>query len=277
MTRKDSESSINFDDDSFEDVHISDDDLISDDKNLKTAKKKAKKLSKSQLSEHEIKRLRRKKWIIGGVLILVIILLPLIVPFTRWPILNALGIRSTMDFVVIEKDDKIPLSNASVWLDETFFTLTDENGVGRFENTKLGNHNIRIQKNGYSREDIVVTTSLVKSQETVEVKAIGIKLNLDIRNWLTGEPIVGATVGADKDTVKSDKTGRASIVIPPEDDKKVKLTVGAPGYIPQDVKPSYTTDSKEVALVSEAKNYFISKRDGKFDIFSSNIDGTSQQ
>lgn len=269
--------SIEFEDNNFDDVHISDDDLISDDKNSKSAKKKSKKLSKSQLSDADLKKLKRKKWLIASAATMVIILLPLIIPFTRWPILNALGIRSTMTFEVIEKDDKIPLSNASIWLDETYFTTTDEFGAGKFENTRLGPHNIRIQKNGYSREDLTVVTGITETKDTVEVKAIGIKVNLDIRNWLTGEPIAGATVGVNKDTVKSDKTGRASIVIPPDDDHKIKLSVGATGYLSQTVKPPHSSDSKEVALVADAKDYFISKRDGKFDFFSSNIDGSGQQ
>lgn len=274
---KNIKDALEFEENNFDDVHISDDDLISDDKNSKSAKKKAKKLAKSQLSDSEIKRLKRKKLLITVAVVLLIILIPLLVPFTRWPILNALGVRSTMTITVLESEDKIPISNASVWLDETFFTSTDEFGNGSFENTKLGSHNVRIQKNGYSREDISVVTGITESKSTVEVKAIGIKVNLDVRNWLTGEPIAGAVVGVNKDTVKSDKTGRASIVIPPEDDRKVKLSVGATGYISQTVKPSYTSDSKEVALVADSKNYFISKRDGKYDIFSSNIDGTAQQ
>ncbi|MCB9822925.1 carboxypeptidase regulatory-like domain-containing protein [Candidatus Nomurabacteria bacterium] len=274
---KSTDKALEFEDSNFEDVHISDDDLISDDKNFKSAKKKAKKLVRSQLSDSDLKKLKRKKLLIVSAIALLIILLPLMIPFTRWPILNALGVRSTITITVLEKDDKIPISNASIWLDETFFTSTDEFGSGTFENTKLGPHNVRIQKNGYSREDIQVVTGLTETKNTIEVKAIGIKVNLDVRNWLTGEPIVGAVVGVNKDTVKSDKTGRASIVIPPDDDRKVKLSVGATGYISQLVKPSYTSDSKEVALVSDAKNYFISKRDGKYDIFSSNIDGSSQQ
>lgn len=278
MTDKNiTDEAIEFEDSAFDDVHISDDDLISDDKNSKTAKKKAKKLSKSQLSEKDLKKLKRKKWLIAGVIGLAIILLPLIVPLTRWPILNALGFRSTMTFTVVENEDKIPISNASVWLDETFFTSTDEFGNGTFENTKLGPHNVRIQKNGYSREDLSVVAGITETKNKTEIKAIGIKVNLDVRNWLTGEPIVGAVVGVNKDSVKSDKTGRASIVIPPDDDKTVKLSVGANGYIAQTVKPSYSSDSKEVALVADVKNYFISNRDGKFDIFSTNIDSSGQQ
>ncbi len=274
---KNQEATIEFEDQELSGVHISDEDLEAVDSDSKNARKKAKKLSKSQLTDNDVKLLRRKKWLIGGAIVLLIILVPLIIPASRWPILNTLGIRSTMNFSVVEQEDKIPLSNVVILLDGTFFTTTDEFGKARFENTKLGNHKVSIQKKGYSREDLIVTAGITASNTAVEVKSIGIKVNLDIRNWLTNEPVAGATVALEKDTVKSDKTGRASIVVAPESDAKTRLQVSAPGYKTQSIPLSFGVESKEVALVSDIKDYFVSKRDGKYDIFASNLDGTQQQ
>ncbi|MFO0971098.1 MAG: hypothetical protein U0520_01970 [Candidatus Saccharimonadales bacterium] len=43
------------------------------------------------------------------------------------------------------------------------------------------------------------------------------------------------------------------------------------------MKTDITVESREVSLVSAQKNYFLSKRDGRFDLFSSNLDGSDQR
>jgi len=266
-----------FDENTLADVTISDEDLEVDDSHGKTAKKKAKKRSKSQLSEDEVKRIKRKRFIISGVVFFVVVIAILLVPYSRWAILNALGVRSTVEFSVVEHTDKIPLSNVAVWLDDTYFTSTSETGVARFENTTFGKHDVRVQKNGYSREDFEITNSVLSQSHKVEVKTIGIKVNFNVRNWLTGDPVGDAAAAFADDVAASDKTGRVGIVIPPDTDDTSQIKISAPGYITQSLVPPVNVDSKDVLLVSASKDYFISKRDGKFDIFSSNVDGTQQK
>lgn len=274
---EDAEMQLEFDEPVLDGVHISDEDLEQDDSKSKQAKKQAKKLARSQLSDDELKHLRRKKWLIGGGAFLGIIVILMAIPLSRWFILNSFGIRSTMKFEVVEQTDKIPVSNVSILLDDTYFTSTDSSGNAKFENVKLGSHSIVVTKNGYSRDEISTTVGLVTNTTKLEVKAIGIKVNLDVRNWLTTDAIAGATVSLQKDTVKSDKTGRASIVVPPDSTSKTLLQVSAPGYQTQNVPVTSGVESKEVALVSDSRDYFVSKRDGKYDIFSSYVDGTDQK
>lgn len=274
---EDAEMQFEFDEPELNDVHISDEDLEQDDSNTKLAKKQAKKLAKSQLTDEELKHLRRKKLLVVGCATLSVVAILMAVPLTRWFILNSFGLRSTMKFEVVEQQDKIPVSNVSILLDGTYFTTTDSSGNAKFENVKLGTHAVVISKNGYSRDDVSATVGLVTSTTKLEVKAIGIKVNLDVRNWLTTDAISGATVSLQKDSVKSDKTGRASIVVPPDSTSKTLLQVSAPGYQTQNVPVTTGVESKEVALVSDSRDYFVSKRDGKYDIFSSYVDGTDQK
>ena len=274
---EDAEMQLEFDAPMLDGVHISDEDLEQDDSNSKQAKKQAKKLAKSQLTDGEKKFLKRKKWLIGGGGVLGVTIILMAIPYTRWLILNSFGIRSTMKFQVVEQQDKIPVSNVSILLDDTYFTTTDSSGNAQLENTRLGTHKVVITKNGYSREDITPTVGLTTNTTKVEIKSIGIKVNLDVRNWLTNDVIVGATVSLKKDTVKSDKTGRASIVVPPDSTSKTLLQVSAPGFQTQSIPVTTGVESKEVALVSDAKDYFISKRDGRYDVFTSYVDGSNQQ
>lgn len=258
-------------------VHISDEDIEAADNSSKQAKKRAKKLAKSQLSEAEVKALRRKKWLTIAVLILLPLIVLLAIPKTRWGVVNGLGLRTTMRFYVVENKAQKPVSNTAITLDGQYFTTTAEDGTAIFENAKFGSHTITVNKNGYSREDKTINVGLGGSKTNVTLTTIGIKVDLDIKNWLTAEPISGATVSLKKDSVISDKTGRASIVVPPDQGSAVKLQVSAPGYQTKLVPLNIGVESKEVALASDAKDYFISKRDGKYDIFSSFVDGSDQQ
>lgn len=258
-------------------LHIADEDLEVVDTSSKAAKKRAKKLAKSQLSDADLKSMHRKKLLIVVAAILTPLLVLLAVPRTRWIIINAFGVRSTMRFVVTENKEGKPVSNAAITLDETYFTTTDSDGKAKFENAKFGKHQIKVTKNGYSREDQAVSVGFSGSKTEVQLTTIGIKVNLDIKNWLTAEPIEGATVGLADDSVTSDKTGRASIVVPPDKGKVVKLQVAAPGYQTKTVPLNVGVEAKEVSLISSAKDYFISKREGKYDIFGGFVDGTGQQ
>lgn len=277
MTNKNHQAEPILEEDNLTDLHISDEDLEQDDQSIKHAKKQARKLSKVAMTPEEKKRYQRKRILIVAAAVLAVILVVLLIPHSRWLVLNGIGVRSTVEFTVTESEDKIPITNSSILLDETYFTTTDSFGRAKFENVTLGKHTVVVQKNGYSKEELNLTNEISGTKSAVSLKAIGVKVNLDIRNWLTNEPIVGATVALNKDTVTSDKNGRVSIIVPPENTEKVKLQVGAAGYRSQSVPVSLSVESKEVALVSDVKHYFISRRDGKLDLFSSFIDGKNQQ
>lgn len=277
MTKQNKDDAFSFEDESLLDIRISDEDLEQDDKTTKLAKKKSRKLSKAAMSPAENKRARNKRLITVAAITLAVLITTFTIPYSRWFVLNLLGVRSTTKFVITESGNKKPLSNASILLDGTYFTVTDEFGRAQLENVTLGKHQVTIQKNGYSKEQATILNDVKGSSSQFSIKSIGIKVNLDIRNWLTNEPIPGATVSLSKDAVTSDKNGRASIVVPPDSTNKTLLEIAAPAYRTQSVPISLTVESKEIALVSDAKTYFISKRAGKLDIFSSYVDGGNQQ
>lgn len=277
MTKEPQQEPITFEDDNLTDIHISDEDLELEDRSSKLAKKKARKLAKAAMSPDERRAHQKKKVLaITGAIILVILIV-LAIPYSRWFTLNLFGFRSTMQFKVLETQEKSPISNVSILLDGEYFTTTDTEGHAQFENVKLGKHSVTVQKNGYSKEQIVIKNDIDGSETDLAIKSVGIKVNLDVRNWLTNEPVGGATVSLGKDTVSSDKNGRASIIVPPESSAKTVLQIAAPGHRTQSVPVTLSVESKEVALVSDVKNFFISRREGKYDIYSSYVDGSSQQ
>lgn len=272
-----SEEPIQLEDEELAAVDISDNTLEQSDKQIKHAKKQAKKDAKKLRTSAEIKKIRLKKRLAIVGLISLFIAGLFVVPYTRWPILNFIGFRSDLLVTVKEKENQKAVGLVRLTLEDGSTGTADAFGKIRFRKQKLGPHTLNAQKTGYG----TVTKELVNSFGTtsvdVQMKVIGIQLNFDLKNWLSGQPVSGAITKFAKSTASSDQDGRASLVIPPTDKQKVTVEISAPGYLTKTVETDISVESREVSLVSAQKNYFLSKREGKFDIFSSNLDGSDQR
>lgn len=265
------------DDIAIDEVSITDESLEQDDKKLEQIKKDAKKKSKLLRTSDEKKKLKRRK-ILGIVSVFAMISVALLVaPFTRWPILNGIGLRSTLSVQVLDESSGKPVSRAMVRVADSEFLLADKNGVIDFQDVRLGKQRIEVQRIGYGNKSLKVTNGLRSTNAKLLMTVIGVKIDVDIKDWLSGKVIEGAEVSYKEASAVSDKTGRASIVIPPQNEQTVRLEVQAPGYLDKAIKTDVSVESRELSMVSAQKDYFISKRDGPFDIFSSNLDGSGQQ
>lgn len=275
--QSDVEQELEFDEQELESVKITDDAIDDTDKTVQKARRRAKKEYKKYRTPDEKKRARRKKDLIILACLLVIVGVLLIIPTTRWPILNAIGFRSKLVITVVELKSQKPIEGAEVVLASGRVMNTDGFGHATFANTRLGKQTATISKTGYG----IVTTEFhngfgKSSTHTINLKIVGIKLDVIIKDWLSSRPLSGATVSFGENKATSDNSGLASIVIPPTDEDTVTLEVVAPGYMAKPVKTEVAVSSREVSLVLAHKNYFISKRDGKFDIFATNLDGSGQ-
>jgi hypothetical protein len=257
-------------------VQISDSDLEQADSLKNQDKKAAKKRAKQLRTPEEKKKLKRRKTLISVGIILAIIIAIFAIPFSRWPVLNLLGFRGSVEVLVQEQSSNETVSGVNVTLDSVVVGSTDPSGQLTLSNIKLGEHSLRLEKAGYSREiqNVVVGYGTTKLDYSIE--AIGLKINFNIKNWLTGKPVAKAQLVSGDRKSTTDQKGQAALVVSPTEEQTT-VNVSAKGYITRKVKIDPKVVSSEVALVSSAKNYFISKRDGNYDIFSSNIDGTNQK
>ena len=271
------EKELDFDDKALVDVEISDKDIELEDQKINNAKKKAKKESKKHLSANEKKKIRKKKIIIFSVLIIIICVALLSVPRTRWPILNFIGFRSDINVQINEDRSKSPIAGVFLSLENGSTAISDEFGKATFRHTTLGPHTLQLEKNGFGKTEQKIENGMNNNYSTINLKIVGIKLDVVIKDWLSGQPINGAVVKYQKNSASSDKTGLASLVIHPTDERSVDLEISGQGYLPKILNTEVAIASREVSLVSDQKNYFISKRDGKFDIFVSNLDGSGQR
>lgn len=260
----------------LKDVKISDEDLENADQNKKVDSKEAKKRSKLLRTPEEKKRLKRRNTLIGAILVAVLVAGLLVLPMTRWAILNALGFRGELSILVQDVKTNETISQVNVVVDGAVVGSTDSSGQLSVSNVRLGARDIGLEKSGYSRsqQSVNVGTGITKYNATIE--AIGLKVNISVKDWLSQKPIAKAALVAGDSKAITDSKGQAALIVSPGEEKVV-LKVRADGYLSREVELDSNVASREVTLTSSAKNYFISKRDGKFDIFSSNIDGTNQK
>lgn len=258
-------------------VDISDEVLEADDKKKAAAKKKAKKVAKKQRTPAEKKRLVIRNIIIVGIVLVAIVAALLAVPKTRWPILNAIGFRGDITITTLDKNGEKAISHTLVTLEDGQSAETDANGQAVFRQVRLGSQQVVVKKSGYGEVEQTVLNKVGSTQQTIHMKVIGIKLDFDVRHWLTGQKIAGAKISFEDSVATTDGSGLASLIVPPTDEPTIDAEVSAPGFIPRKITTELEVASREVSLVAAQKDYFISKRDGKFDIFSSNLDGSDQK
>lgn len=263
-------------DTTLEGVQISDTDLEQTDKLTKQEKKEAKKRAKKLRTPEEKKKLKRRKILFGSISLLILVVVIFAVPMTRWPMLNALGFRGNIAVLVQDEDSNVTISDVNVLVDDSFVGTTDGSGQLRVSNIRLGDHNIKLQKAGYSRVDEEQTISFGTRKYNTSLKAIGIKIDIGVKDWLNNTSVVGAKISGGGSTATTDNKGRAALVIKPTDEDTA-VSIKAKGYLDKKIQVAPKVASLDVSLVSSSKNYFISKRDGKYDIFKSNIDGSSQR
>jgi len=264
------------DEENLDGVQISDTDLEQTDSLSKQEKKAAKKRAKQLRTPEEKKRIKRRNIIIGVLSVAVVIAVLFIVPLTRWPILNALGFRGNIAILVQDSESNETISDVDVLVDNLFVGTTDGSGQLRVSNIRLGEHSIQLEKSGYSRADEQLTLGFGTTKYNSSLEAIGIKIDIGVKDWLNNSPVANAKISGGGSTATTDKKGRAALVIEPTDEDTV-LSIQAKGYLEKKIEVAPKVASRDVSLIANPKNYFISKRDGKYDIFKSNIDGTSQR
>lgn len=248
------ETQLDFDESELEVVDISDTTLEATDKQSSQAKKEAKKTAKKLRSPEEKKRAKRKKVLLGVLVGVAVAIGLLTVSVTRWPILNFIGFRSTLMVTVREEGGNKPISRASVQLQNGALASTDSFGRVSFTKVRLGPQKVVIQKSGYGDVTQTVISSFGITKPVFAMKVIGIQLNFDIKNWLSGQPVADAEIKFEKSSAKSDASGRASLVIPPTDQQQVEVAIAAAGYLTKTLKTDVAVEGREVSLVSAQKN-----------------------
>jgi hypothetical protein len=220
---------------------------------------------------------RHKKWTLPLTLLVIVGGLAG-VPYTRF-LLAGLVIKQSYSVTVIDDATKKPVTSADVRLDGKT-VKTDSHGTATLQHVKVGKRELAVSKKYYkSTSQIVLVPIQGKGKQQINIAATGRQVPITVINKLTGKPLENATLKAAGAEVKTDKDGKASIVLP-VDKAVLNVTLTGNGYNSLNTK-LHVTDQEvkenSYALVPSGKVYFLSRLSGKIDVVKTDLDGGNRQ
>ena len=223
------------------------------------------------------KLLDNKKVAIPSAIVLLLLIL-MAIPFTRYPILGTF-LKDNYALTVWDSQSNQPVSAATVSLAGATAT-TDNHGVAHLK-VKVGRHTLVVTKKYYTTLSTKVLVPLRSHAGTTpfQVVATGRQVPVTVTNKINGKPINDATVKAADTEAHTDKNGQVTVVLP-ADKTSVTATISASGYNNSSATVQVTTQAvkaNDFQLTPAGKIYFLSKLSGKIDVVKTNLDGTGRQ
>lgn len=220
---------------------------------------------------------RRKRWAIPLTLLAVVAILAG-VPTTRYG-LAAYVVSQPVSVTITDSVTKKPVTSADIKLDGQTFK-TDKDGKATIGEVKVGDHVLSISKKYYKDETVTVFVPLTKAvNKQVSMVATGRQVPIVVVSKLSGKPLENVTLESSGTEVKTDKDGKATIVLPADKaDLPIKLSNG--GFNTLEARVMVTDQAvKEntFALVPNGKVYFLSRQSGKIDVVKTDLDGANRQ
>lgn len=219
----------------------------------------------------------KKRWslIIGSTVFMMMVLL---LPTTRYFVLNTVGVRSSASVTVLDESTGQPLKSVSVKLSEVE-AKTNEDGVAKLENLKLGNTQLIIQKRAFAESNKNVTLGWGSNPlGEQKIKPSGIQYSFDVKDFLSGKPIEKAEAVSGEYSAFSDEKGRVVLTIDQPGEDTIEITIKAKDYRDEPVnQETENKDVQSVAMAPARKQVFVSKRSGKYDVYQVDVDGKNEQ
>lgn len=222
------------------------------------------------------------KWrwtlICGGI---VILLVTILWPQSRYFVLNTAGIRSSLSVRVIDGGTMQPLKNVTVRAGGAD-AQTDSDGTARLEKVRLGNTTLQIEKRAFSPIDKKVTVGWGSNPlGEFRVSAVGTQYTFIIKDFLSGKPIEKAEAASGDGNAASDQDGKLVLTLDTagqSDDSTIKVEISAGSYRTEQLEINVNNKEEQgVDMVPERKHAYVSKRTGNYDVYTAYADGKDEQ
>jgi hypothetical protein len=235
---------------------------------------------------------RRKKFWFSLIFLLILgLALVWFIRPTRLLLVNALGLRADMAIATITLPDdgqqSSLIKNVKVDINGAQWQ-SDEHGLLNGK-APYGDVTFTAKKAGY--QDATKTISFdfdpffyllggkqdddVLRKMNLQLKAVGVPLKFQAKDWLTGNPIVDGAFSVGDVVAKPDSQGLVSLTLPATDDKTVQAKAVFGGkFTDKEFELKLDGSVQAVTFVPEGKHYFISNRSGGLAVYSANIDGS---
>ncbi len=210
--------------------------------------------------------------------VVVILGLLIAIPPTRYFMLNHVGVRASASITITDQSTSQPLKNVQVKLANQIGT-TDTDGKVTLKYLVLGQTKLSITKRAFAEQTKTITVGWGSNPlGGVELKPVGTQYSFVLSDWLSGKPIEKAQANSGEFDAVSDKDGKLVLTVDAGRDDVLNAKIQAEHYRTETVElnPGRKDDQK-LAMVSDRKQPFISKRSGKYDLFKIDVDGKNEE
>lgn len=201
------------------------------------------------------------------------------VPQSRYVIA---GFAFTQPYTITVTDavTKRPVSSATIDFAGQRM-MTDKDGKLTLDDVQPGPHQLSVSKKYYRQATARVVVPLYgkDGNAQVSITATGRQVPLTVTNKITGKPMEDVSLKSVGTEVKTDKDGKAVIVLP-ADKPSLEITLAANGYNPLVTRITVTDqpdEDNEFKLVPSGRVYFLSRQSGKLDVVKTHLDGSDRQ
>lgn len=210
--------------------------------------------------------------------LLLIIVAAAIFPSSRYFVLNTTGVRVSTSIKAIDDKTNLPLKNVELVVNGKS-SKTDSNGVAKLEKVKLGKQEIIVKKPAFAEIKRAVTLGW-GSNPLGELRLVptGSQVTFLAKGYVSDKPITEAEANFGDSSANFNANGEAVLTVPAGQEDEIEVTINAKNYREEKVKVKIDTKDKiNVALVPARPHVFVSKQNGKFDLYKADIDGKNEK
>lgn len=216
---------------------------------------------------------------ISGAAVLVLALS--LVPQSRYFILNTAQVRASLELKVVDAGTLQPLKNVTVKAANAE-AKTGSDGMARLEKVKLGKTTLRIEKRAFAPEikDIVIGWGSNPLGE-FKVKAVGSQYTFYVKDALSGNPLPGAEATSGDGNARADEEGKIILTLDTaemDDAAQIRVEFSAESYRKETVNITVNNrEAQSVPMIPSRRHAFVSKRSGKYDVYTADADGRNER
>ncbi len=199
------------------------------------------------------------------------------IPASRYYLLNKAGVQASASVLAVDALTQTPLKNVRVSVGG-HHAQTDSSGRAVIRGLRLGPATLIITQIGFAdiKQDMVVGWGS-NPMGKFALKAVGVRYTLIVRDYLTEKPLAGVQARSGGAAAASDANGKLVITLAKAADAVDPVSLSLGGYRSDDITLGDPTQTQTVAMVIAQKAVYMSKENGKYDIYKSDLDGANKQ
>jgi hypothetical protein len=200
------------------------------------------------------------------------------IPTSRYAVLNAVGVRSSVGVTILDDSTALPLKNVQVQIGDSTAT-TDINGNAKMQHVRLGKQQMTIKRIAFAPVAKTIVVGWGSNPlGNFSLHAVGMQYTIVTTDYVSGKPLAKIEAASGDADAISDNNGKITLTVDNESGGDVPVTLKANGYRTEQITLKAATQQvTKIQMVNSRKEVFISKQSGKYDLYKVDLDGQNKQ